>query len=298
MSVTALVAIVNAILNQVLIFDLAMGVAGSAWATTAAQGVGVLAATGMLLQRRLRVRFHSHLVWRPVWSRLRRHFTIGLPMGLSGTADLIAMALFQLMLVRLGTVDGAATQIAMVLTSLAYLPGLGIALAGTTLVGQAIGAGDRDWADILGNAVIRITVVTMGAIGLVLAALAPWLAPLFVSASDPQAAQVVALTVPLLWIAAGYQLFDGLNLGSGFCLRGAADVKIPALLVMLLAWFFWMPLTHMLTFAKHQGFVDFLPAFGFGAIGGWTALLVYVIALGTMLKLRWRSGAWRRQNLR
>ena len=33
----------------------------------------------------------------------------------------------------------------------------------------------------------------------------------------PNAAAVIAVSAVLLWIAAGYQLFDGLNLGSGFC---------------------------------------------------------------------------------
>jgi MATE family multidrug resistance protein len=40
--------------------------------------------------------------------------------------------------------------------------------------------------------------------------------------------------------------------------------------------------------------VDWLPQFGLGVAGGWTALLVYVSVLGTMMALRWRSGAWRR----
>ena len=67
-------------------------------------------------------------------------------MGAMYAADLFGLALFQLMQVRLSPVEGASTQIVMMLTSIAYLPGMGLALAGTTLVGQSIGAGDRDWA--------------------------------------------------------------------------------------------------------------------------------------------------------
>jgi len=37
-----------------------------------------------------------------------------------------------------------------------------------------------------------------------------------------------------------------------------------------------------------------LPQYGFGAVGGWFAALAYICCLGTMLFLRWRSGAWRR----
>ena len=39
--------------------------------------------------------------------------------------------------------------------------------------------------------------------------------------------------------------------------------------------------------------LDVLPQFGYGAIGGWIALLAYVVLLGGALYLRWRSGRWR-----
>ena len=64
-------------------------------------------------------------------------------MGLLYAADILGFALFQLMQVRLGNVDGASTQIVLMLTSFCYMPAVGIAMAGTTLVGQAIGAIDR-----------------------------------------------------------------------------------------------------------------------------------------------------------
>jgi MATE family multidrug resistance protein len=39
--------------------------------------------------------------------------------------------------------------------------------------------------------------------------------------------------------------------------------------------------------------VQALPQFGLGAAGGWSALLLYTGAVGAMMFLRWRSGAWR-----
>ena len=215
-------------------------------------------------------------------------------MGAMYASDLFGMALFQLMQVRLSAVDGAATQIIMMLTSLAYMPGIGIALAGTTLVGQAIGAGDRAWARRLGNTTTLLTMGFMGTLGVVLALAGPWLLPTFMSPADPDAAAVVRLGVVLLWIAAGYQVFDGLNLGSGFALRGAGDVRVPALLFFLLSWGVFVPLAHMLSFEQGQGWVHWLPQFGFGALGGWSALLVYVVLLGSVLYLRWRGSAWQR----
>ncbi|NJD31352.1 MAG: MATE family efflux transporter [Gammaproteobacteria bacterium] len=290
---STLVALVNAALNDVFIFRLGWGIAGSAWATNASMVCGLLFATTVFLRDDLRRDFRSHLTWRPDAQSLLRQFRIGLPMGLMYAADLFGVSLFQLMQVRLSQVEGAVTQIVMMLTSAAYMPGLGIALAGTTLVGQAIGAGDRDWARTLGNTIIVITVAFMGAIGVLLAAAGPWVMPAFVTAGDPQAAAVVKLGVVLLWIAAGYQVFDGLNLGAGFALRGAGDVRVPAILFVVLSWGVFVPLAHVLSFAPGQGWVQGLPQFGLGAVGGWFALLTYVLLLGGALYLRWRSGAWR-----
>jgi len=289
---TAIVGLANAALNQLFIFELGWGMAGAAWATNVSMVLGLVFSLVVFLRPDLRQSYRTHLTWRPDAANLWREFRLGLPMGAMYAADLFGMALFSLMQVRLGQVDGATTQIVVMLTSVAYLPGVGLALAGTTLVGQAIGAGDRAWARQLGNAVIGITAGYMGAVGVLLAALGPWVMPLFVAAGDPHAADVVRLGLVLLWIAAGYQFFDGLQLSSGFALRGAGDVRVPAVIFFVLAWGVFVPLAHMLSFAPGQGWFDVLPQFGYGPIGGWAALLVYVVLLAVALNRRWRSRHW------
>ena len=94
------------------------------------------------------------------------------------------------------------------------------------------------------------------------------------------------------------RVFDGLNNGSSFCLRGTGDVKFPAVLVFVLSWVLFVPLAHSLAFAPGEGWVDFLPQFGLGILGAWAAAIGYMVTLGTTLCLRWRSGAWRRIVLR
>lgn len=292
----AVVAIANFVLNELLIFRLDFGIAGAAWATTFAELAGVM--LGILLILRLEPsRFRPGLTWRPRAGRILALIALGLPMAMTAAADLGAAALFQLMQVRMSIVDGAATQIVTILTALAYMPGIGLALAGTTLVGQAIGAGDRDWAERLGNRIILIVACFMGAIGILIALIGPWLVPLFVNAADPRAADVVALCIAILWIAAAYQFFDGVNFASAFCLRGASDVRVPALIVLGLGSLVFLPLTHYLTFSPGRGWIADAPGLGLGAVGGWWAWLVYVLAIATALWLRWRHGAWRRIRL-
>jgi MATE family multidrug resistance protein len=291
---TLIVAIVNVVLNWLFIFVLDGGIGGSAWATNVSMVCGLAFATWRFLRPEVRRQYRSHLTWRPDLGSLLRQYRLGLPMGVMYAADLFGMALFQLMQVRLSAADGAATQIVMMLTSMSYMPGIGIALAGTTLVGQSIGAGDPEWARRLGNAIIVMTIAFMGTLGVLVALAGPWLLPTFLSTSDPQAGEVVRIAIVLLWIAAAYQIFDGLSLGSGFSLRGAGDVKVPAVLFLLCSWGVFVPLAHMLSFAPGQGWTDIAPQFGFGAAGGWTGLLIYIVLLGSALFVRWRSGRWRR----
>jgi MATE family multidrug resistance protein len=290
--ITVVTTVANALLNQLFIFRLGWGIVGSAWATNIAQLLGLALAITIFLDAGYRRRYQSHLTWRPRAGRLLEQLRLGVPMGLLPAADLLGYAIFQMMQTRLGTAGGAATQIVTILTSLAYMPGFGIGCAGTTLVGQSIGAGARDWALTVGNRVILLAALYMGAIGVLIALGGPWILRFFAGAHDADSAAAVALGLQLLWLAAGYQFFDGLNLGSSLCLRGAGDVRVPAALVLPLSMLLLVPLAHSFTFAPGEGWVHFLPQFGWGAVGGWVAVLIYVMVLGSTLFLRWRSRAW------
>lgn len=291
-AISSCVTLANIALNQLFMFELGMGMAGSAWATSASLLLGLVLALIVWHGRAFRQPFAVGESRRLDWRELGRQLVLGFPMGLLYAADLIGAAIFQIMQVDLSPADGAVTQIVMMLTSAAYLPGVGIAIAGTTLVGQAIGAGNRAWAYRLGNASIGLAAGYMGFIGLLLAALGPWVLPWFVQPGDPLAPRVLALGGSILWVAAAYQLFDGLNLGSGFALRGAGESAVPAGLVIVLSWFIFVPLAHTLTFDHARAWIPGLPQLGWGSLGGWTALLVYVLLLGSTLFLRWRSRAW------
>lgn len=297
-AVMMVVAVLNALLNWLLIVGWGWGIAGSAWATTIALGAGLAMAMTIFLSPAIDAEYGSRGAWRAGRRQVGKVIRIGFPMGLFPAIDVSGLAAFQVMQVAAGAVDGAATQIVMMLTSIAYLPTMGFALAGTTLVGQSIGAGDKAWATRVGNTAIGLSVAYMGLVTLFLALVGPWLVPLFVNPADPQAHAVIALGHTLLWFAAAYQIFDGLNLGAGFCLRGAGDMRVPTQAILVLSWFGFVPFAHMFTFAPGQGWVHFLPQFGYGAIGGWAVAMVYTCVLGSFIFLRWRSGAWQRIILR
>jgi MATE family multidrug resistance protein len=53
-----------------------------------------------------------------------------------------------------------------------------------------------------------------------------------------------------------------------------------------------------LSFEPGGGWIDGLPQFGLGALGGWIAALTYIVLNSLVLLLRWRSSAWERIRLR
>jgi len=297
MLIVVVTTITNAVANQLFMFDFGMGMKGSAWGTNLAQFVGLALAVTLFAGGRLGREYRARLMWRPRLPVILAQLKLGLPIGVMYGADVLGLALSQMMIAQTSATGAAATQIVMALTSMAYLPTIGIALAGTTLVGQSIGAGDRDWANRLGNRVIALCAALMAFVALMLLLIGPWVLPLFVSSGGAAAHEVVALGLLLLWPAAAYQIFDGLYCGAGFCLRGAGDTRVPAATALVLSWFLFVPLAHTLIFAPGRGWIDGLPQFGLGARGGWYALMVYVILLGSSMFWRWRHGAWRRMTL-
>lgn len=292
--VNCLVGLANIVLNWWFIVHLKLGIAGSAWATNLAMLLGVLIGLMLFTSTAMQARYRSRLTWRLRVPLLWKQWKLGFPMGLMIAADMVGISLFQLMQVRVSEIDGAVTQIAMMLTSIAFMPAVGISLAGTTLVGQSIGAGDRNWAYRIGSAVILLATSYMALVGILLGLAAPWLFPFFVAANDAQAQAVIQLGLTVMWIAAAYQLFDGLNISCGFCLRGAGDTAIPAILVIGLSWLVFVPVAHALTFRSDEGWIGGLPQFGFGSVGGWVALLGYIVLLGLVMLWRWRARAWQK----
>jgi MATE family multidrug resistance protein len=298
---TLIVAVVTTLANlpanEYFMFVEGLGMAGAAWGTNVAQAFGLLVGLGLFLFGDLARRYKTRLTWRPRAMAVRRQLVVGLPIGVMYGADVLGVALMQLMVTQVGNVGAAATQIVIMLTSLAYMPALGLATAGTTVTGQAIGAGDKVWAAHLGTVIARSCSAFMFSVALLLLLIGPWLLPLFVASGDAAAEEVVATALILLLPAAAYQLFDGLYFGSSFCLRAAGDTQVPARTALLLSWLFFVPLSHTLVFDAEQAWVSGLPQLGLGALGGWLALMAYAMLLGSLMYRRWRSNNWQQLDL-
>lgn len=288
-----LVALVNAGLNELLMFQFDLGMAGAAWASTASLTLAFILQLVLFSRQSIRQKYGFQTGWKLNRRLLQRLITLGIPLGLFFTSDLAGLACFQLMQVQMGVVPGAVTQIVITLLAISYLPTYGLAQAGMILVGQSVGAKNKLWAGRLGNAVIRLAVIYMGFVGIILAGIGTGAVSLFLNPTDVYASEVLAVGSRLLWLTAGYQVFHALAIASSFCLQGTGDVKVPTLLSISICWLGFVPLVYILSFPCAAAWLPGLPQLDLGLWGGWTAYFLYILTLGLVMFRRWQSGNWR-----
>src|SRR3712207_945216 len=192
--------LVNIALNVLLVYGVGLGIAGSAMGTVVAQAGSAAALTAVVV-RRARA---AHVRLRPDTSGVRRAARSGGPLvvrTLSLQAGLVAMTWGTS---QLGATAVATHQLAIsVWTFLAYALDA-VAIAAQTLTGNALGAGDVGRTRATTDWLVRVGLVSGVVTGIILAASAPVLGPLFTG----DAAVVDSLTVVLL-VAALFQPLAG-----------------------------------------------------------------------------------------
>ncbi len=279
--------VVNIVLDYLWIFGRAgfprAGVAGAAWATVIAQGVGAALFLALILRPRFRRAYRTLSGWRfdpPLFARLLRY---GLPTGFQYSLEVLAFALFMIIVGRIGARELAATALAFNLNMLVFLPMLGLSVGVSSLVGRYLGADRPDLAERSTWSAFWMSLGYIAAGG-VLYVLAPGLllAP-YAAGADPVAfAGVAPIAAVLLRFVALYSLFDMMNLVFAAGLKGAGDTLYPLGLTVVLSW------AAMLG----PGYLACV-LLGRGVYVAWSAASAYVILLGLLMLRRFRQGRWK-----
>jgi len=194
----------------------AMGPAGSGLATSLCsvlQAAVLLAAVARLREREAPRRT-------PNRHDLAAATRIGVPVGLQMGAEVGIFAVVGVLAGRLGRMSIAAHQVAIALASFTFCAALGVGNAASVRVGWAIGARDRAAARRSGLVAFATGMSVMG-----LAALSFWLIPTQLALLLSDRADVIAASVPLLAVAAVFQISDGVQAVGAGVLRGAGDTR-------------------------------------------------------------------------
>ena len=132
--------------------------------------------------------------------------------GIFGVATVLAA--------HLGKLPSAAHAIALNIASFTFAVAVGVGSATNVRVGMAFGAGDVALARRRGLSGVGIGFVVMGVFAIAFVALPGVIARVFTDDAD-----VVAATIPLLQIAALFQLSDGAQAIAAGALRGIGDTR-------------------------------------------------------------------------
>jgi multidrug resistance protein, MATE family len=268
--------LLNAGLNYLWVFGHggfpALGVLGSAWATTVSRWFMAFMLLGLgwrHLAPYLRALAPNVFDLRP----LGRMLALGAPIGAQMLLEAGVFSTVALLMGSLGVVPVAAHHVAINLASLTFMVPLGVSSAATVLVGHAVGRGD-----VGGVHRSTLTALGMGAGFMLLMAVLLVGLPEFLAGIYTRDAEVLALAALLLPIAGVFQVFDGLQVVAIGLLRGLGDTRVPMIANIIAFWVIGFPVSLWLAFPL-----------GLGAVGLWWGLVVGLIMVAVFLIVRVRQ---------
>lgn len=257
----------------------ALGVPGAAVGTVLARGVGLALTLAAIASGRNVIRWPAG-PWRWNAPRVRDLLAIGVPSGLQSLAYTVAgfLVVRAVTATPSGSYGAAAMAIGLQIEGFAFMPGVAISVAATSLVGQALGAWQPRAAWRAGHAALATAVALMGAVGVVLIVAAE---PL-VRAFDPSAHPVViADGTAYLRINGAVQPILAVFMVLNGALRGAGDVRAGLWGTVVGRWAVVVPLAWL------------LGAWGpSGTTGVWWAFFAGLTVQAAWVAERWRRGAW------
>jgi len=285
MNITLMMNVWNVLAAATLIFVFgpapALGLAGAAIATASARLLGGTVALFLVMSGRrfLRIRWRDILSWD---GRLvARMVRLSLPTAGEALIMRLGFILFMRIVSALGEVALAAHQIAINVESLSFMPGFGLSVASTTLVGQSLGAKKPDLAEESIHQAMRISLLVMGTVGVIFALFGPSIAAIF--GSTPE---VLALAGNAVRIGALEQLPIAALMVIAGSLRGAGDMKTPMYATLVGTLIFRVPIVYL-----------FAIVFGWGLNGVWLGTAVDWTARAALIYFLFRRGAWKRIRL-
>ncbi|HEY8431475.1 MAG TPA: MATE family efflux transporter, partial [Sandaracinaceae bacterium] len=201
---------------------------------------------------------------------MRRTLALGTPIGLTLLAEVASFSITALLMGNLGTRALAGHNVAITLASATFQIALALGAAGGVRVGHAVGRGDRSATRRAG-----LVAIVAGASAMIAGAIAFVSIPRSLARILTDEAAVIEASVPLLAIAAAFQMSDGVQAVAAGVLRGAGDTLVPLLANLAGYYAIGLPLGAALAFGA-----------GLGPEGLWWGLSAGLTAVAILLSAR------------
>ena len=243
-------AIINIVLDIILVGPFGMGTAGTAYATITAQGLSFAISLFYLKRHRIFFSAENHSKFTLQWDKLAAIVKVGLPTTIQMAVVNTAYLLVAGMLNQFGTAVSAASNVGLQINTFAAMPCWAIGQAVTAMAGQCMGAGQigRARKVVKISLVMNVAVTLVAVIGVQL--FAEPLILLFGSTPETVNNGVyylrICCSVNSLIYAAMYTL-DSFAIGVGAANVAMINALLDAVIVRL-------PVSWLLAFALYMGF--------------------------------------------
>lgn len=214
------------------------------------------------------------------WVNFRYFLRLALPLGLRITGEVVAWALFLVVVGRLGVVELAASSIAFRVNGLAFFPAMGLGQAAGILVGQARGAGRDDLVPAITWQSLGVAEIWMVVMAIFFATASTPLMAIF-AGQGPDSGRIIAAGNLILKFVAVYCLVDAANLLLGWILASAGDTR-------------WLARAYLVSSAVFLILLWLTDRFIPGLIAEWTLATVFIAATALIWTVRFHSGGWRK----
>lgn len=214
--------------------------------------------------------------WRSDWPRFADVWRLGFPIAIMLALEITIFNAAVFLMGIIGTAELAAHAIAIQIAAVTFMVPLGLGQAATVRVGLASGRRDPAGIARAGWTSFALAVGFMALMALVMLAMPRTLVHAFLDESDPANAQVIALAISFIGIAALFQVADGAQAVAAGMLRGLHDTTVPMIYAAIGYWVIGLGVGVGLAFGA-----------GWGGVGIWTGLATGLSVVAVLMGLRW-----------
>ncbi len=255
MYATILANVINIILNYLLIFGSfgfpKLGIVGAAIGTLISRIIMVYFLWMIFKSRSKFKAYITNLNFRKIEKTISiKLFNIGFPSALQMFFEVGIFTAAIWLSGVLGKNPQAANQIALNLSSMTFMIGIGLSVAAMVRVGNQKGLNDFITLRRIAFSIFFLTLLIEIIFATFFLVFREWLPTLYLDQYDltnfKDNSEVILLASKLLLVAAFFQIFDGLQVVILGALRGLQDVKIPALITFISYWIVGFPICYYL----------------------------------------------------
>jgi Na+-driven multidrug efflux pump len=171
----------------------------------------------------------------------------------------------------------AASNIALTIMCISFLPGFGFGIAAATLIGQKLGERKPDEAECYGWFSLGPGIIIMGLSGMLFVLFGSSLMRFYIG--DPE---VIALGARVLFLIGGVLVFDAFGVILSRGLQGAGLTRYVMIAEIIVNWFIFLPLAYFLGVVM-----------GWGVSGAWSGMIAYVLVFAFLMFRKFVKGDWK-----